>query len=315
MATKKIKINIPVKSDGEKKSPTEKTEKKCTVCGETKALSEFYKRGGKCKECTKTNQRERNKQDKEERLEMETNSKQLDTIKKCKKCGIEKTLNDFRPKRAMCKDCEREYGRNYNKEHKDKRRAWHENNYARHSELNANNYQKHKNEINDTLKFRYHNDTCYQIHKRSQASLQYIIRRIREGTYEKGTRYDTFACWFEYNFTEEMNWDNYGKYWDIDHVVPVSKWNLEDEEQLELCSDWKNLMPLECCANKHKKAKLTQEQLLEHRKRLRKYYKKMEMNDDERKTYFSRVLEIISHDQGETPCCGKPLRAPTTKSE
>ena len=313
MATKKIKINIPVKSDGEKKSPTEKTEKKCTVCGETKALSEFYKRGGKCKECTKASQRERNKTNKDKRIQSENDPEQMSKPKKCETCGKIKTVKDFRINRASCIDCEREYGRKYGKKHPEIRRAWHDNNIEHHRELQANNYQKRKKEISAKLKERYHNDESYKIHKTRQRNLQRIIKKIQQVGGK--TKHKQLFDWFEYNFTEEMNWDNHGKYWDIDHVIPVDKWDLEDDEQLELCFDWKNLTPLKCKDNMKKKAKLTQEQLLEHRKRLRKYYKKMEMNDDERKTYFSRVLEIISLDQGETPCCGKPLRAPTTKSE
>jgi len=290
MTTQKYTIRIKTPNDTEVKN--KQIEKKCTVCGETKALSEFYKRGGKCKECTKILQRERNETNKKKRIQQENDPEQMSKPKKCETCRKTKTVKDFRMNRLSCLDCEREYGRKYGKEHPEIRRTWHENNIERHSELNAKNYQLHKKEINDKLKNRYHNDKCYRIHKTKQRNLQRIIKKFQQ--IGGKTKHIQLFEWFEYNFTEEMTWNNHGTYWDIDHVIPVDKWNLEDEEQVKLCFDWKNLMPIKCKYNRNKKNKLTKEQLLEHRKRLRKYYKEKELDDDERKTYFKIVIEIIS---------------------
>lgn len=46
-------------------------------------------------------------------------------------------------------------------------------------------------------------------------------------------------------FTDGMNWDNYGK-WHIDHVVPVSAFNFENESDKDFINCWslKNLQPL-----------------------------------------------------------------------
>jgi hypothetical protein len=49
--------------------------------------------------------------------------------------------------------------------------------------------------------------------------------------------------WLEYNFTEEMNWENYGTYWLIEHVVPISKFDLINENEKFKCWNWSNLMP------------------------------------------------------------------------
>jgi hypothetical protein len=42
-------------------------------------------------------------------------------------------------------------------------------------------------------------------------------------------------------FTEKMNWDNYGE-WHIDHIIPLSSANTE-EEIYKLCH-YTNLQPL-----------------------------------------------------------------------
>jgi hypothetical protein len=46
-------------------------------------------------------------------------------------------------------------------------------------------------------------------------------------------------------FKPNMNWDNYGKYgWHIDHVKPLSNFDLTDENQLKIVCRYTNLQPL-----------------------------------------------------------------------
>lgn len=47
----------------------------------------------------------------------------------------------------------------------------------------------------------------------------------------------------EKKFSKGMNWDNYGK-WEIDHIIPCAKFNLEDPHQQKICFNYKNLQPL-----------------------------------------------------------------------
>jgi hypothetical protein len=44
-------------------------------------------------------------------------------------------------------------------------------------------------------------------------------------------------------WAEGMNWDNYGK-WHIDHIRPVTSFDLSDCSQAAECFNWKNLQPL-----------------------------------------------------------------------
>jgi hypothetical protein len=44
-------------------------------------------------------------------------------------------------------------------------------------------------------------------------------------------------------FLEGMSWENYGK-WEIDHIKPVSRFDLTNKRQLKECWNWKNLQPL-----------------------------------------------------------------------
>jgi hypothetical protein len=57
-------------------------------------------------------------------------------------------------------------------------------------------------------------------------------------------------------FREGMNWENYGKVWHIDHIIPCARFNLVDPEQQLICFNWKNLQPLFVDENMKKHARL-----------------------------------------------------------
>jgi hypothetical protein len=48
---------------------------------------------------------------------------------------------------------------------------------------------------------------------------------------------------FQLTFKDNMNFSNYGE-WEIDHIKPISLYNLNEPEQLKECFNYKNLQPL-----------------------------------------------------------------------
>jgi len=52
-----------------------------------------------------------------------------------------------------------------------------------------------------------------------------------------------------------MTWDNYGK-WHVDHIFPVSKADLTNEEELKKVCNYGNLQPLWAKENMSKGSKI-----------------------------------------------------------
>ena len=63
----------------------------------------------------------------------------------------------------------------------------------------------------------------------------------------------------EKQFDKKMNWDNYGSYWHVDHIVPQARlsYTSTDEVNFQRCWSLENLQPLEALTNLLKSDKLT----------------------------------------------------------
>lgn len=70
-----------------------------------------------------------------------------------------------------------------------------------------------------------------------------------------GCEYDDLVKYLESQFTSEMNWDNYGKLWAIDHVMPLSL--APDLAELYKSCHYTNLAPILIADNARKTNNLT----------------------------------------------------------
>jgi hypothetical protein len=74
----------------------------------------------------------------------------------------------------------------------------------------------------------------------------------------------TVAGWREHlerQFEKGMSWENYGVKWDVDHVMPISSFDLTKEEGIKGAFNWLNTRPMWKWANNRKGAKITEPQL------------------------------------------------------
>jgi hypothetical protein len=112
------------------------------------------------------------------------------TIAKCEKCQEEKALNQFSKlkkfyKKKICLSC-------YPKFLTEQKTAWCK--------------KEHNTNMN------------YRIKKSLAARLRTVLVKNDTTMNYVGCNIQYLREWFEYNFTNEMNWDNYGTYWSIDHT-------------------------------------------------------------------------------------------------
>ena len=97
-----------------------------------------------------------------------------------------------------------------------------------------------------------------------------IISAIRKTLYKQGKRSDVRSFeklpydlkqvteHFEGQFDEHMTWENYGSYWQIDHIYPQSRllYDSYDHENFQKCWALSNLRPLEASENSRKGNKI-----------------------------------------------------------
>jgi hypothetical protein len=71
-------------------------------------------------------------------------------------------------------------------------------------------------------------------------------------------------------YNVNYNLENRGKVWHIDHVIPLSKFNLEDKEEQLIAFNWRNTMPLSAKENLSKNNKILTPQIEQHLDKIKK---------------------------------------------
>jgi hypothetical protein len=197
-------------------------EKVCDKCEKTYPINNYRKYcedkfGKTCKKCLNELDKTRKKILRQKKAE--------NTIAKCEKCQEEKTLNKFSKlkkfyKKKICISC-------YPKFLSEQKTEWCK--------------KEHNTNMN------------YRIKKSLAARLRTVLVKEDSTMNYIGCNIQYIREWFEYNFTNEMNWDNYGSYWSIDHIIPVCKFNLLLEDEKYKCWNWSNMIPVTIKYNSSKK--------------------------------------------------------------
>lgn len=65
-----------------------------------------------------------------------------------------------------------------------------------------------------------------------------------------GLDIESIRKWFELQFTEDLNWQNFAKAWQFDHIVPLTYFDHSKDEDLRLCWNFTNLRVEEFQKNK-----------------------------------------------------------------
>lgn len=149
------------------------------------------------------------------------------------------------------KDKIQQYQTQYRSEHKDETKEYNKN----YNILNSEQIKKDRKEYNqlDYVKVRrtLHNRILKAIKAKNAFKNAKTLELV-------GCSVSTFMKWIEFQFTPEMNWDNHGTYWHIDHCIPCNSFNLQSIIDQKQCFNWSNLQPLPGLENIAKSDKIDQ---------------------------------------------------------
>ena len=67
-----------------------------------------------------------------------------------------------------------------------------------------------------------------------------------------GCPIEEYIVYLEQHFNQNMTWENYGIYWEIDHTKPISSFDLTKEQEIKKCFNYKNTKPLSINENRQK---------------------------------------------------------------
>jgi len=221
------------------------------------------------------------------------------TTKTCFKCSENKSIEYFIKERNICKDCNNLTRRQkYNTDEAFRKKVIKESSECKHKKvvLKAIQIEQHQliigidnkvcrycNVIKHKDKFRHNRLKCRDCERDdpNEKFKRYIRTRIYNCLKNHNkTKHsiDYLGCTtleysdYIFSYNENYNLENYGKIWHIDHVIPISKFDLNNEEQQLLAFNWRNTMPLSAKENLSKNNKVIKEQIEKHYKKLLDYH-------------------------------------------
>lgn len=200
---------------------------------------------------------------------------QLNTTpnKDCTKCNFKKAISDFPKTGHWCKICVSEYKKRHYEQNKAKiaqhQKQYYEENkdkinirnkaYKKAHELEVAIYQQqykqeHKEEL-AAYKRDYHyrrlkEDIEYRIATMLRNRLNVAIKDdTKEGSAvsDLGCSIEDFKKYIETLFKSNMTWDNWGRgigKWHLDHIIPLSSFDLTDRKQFLRAAHYTNYQPL-----------------------------------------------------------------------
>jgi len=196
--------------------------------------------------------------------------------KECVNCHNNYELNDYLYKKdsrtgnivnsIQCKTC-------FSEKVKTNKKKYYQNNKIKHAEYNSNPINKERR--NKRIKERIKEEPEFRIIRSSKSRIHEILKGYKNCSSSlllNCTR-DELYKWIEFNFDNEINWNNYGNIWHIDHVIPIDFFDNTIGDQQNLCFHWSNLRPLKKEINMSKSNKIEKEYILTHYKSLEQFYK------------------------------------------
>lgn len=239
--------------------------KVCRICGKELPLTEFWKNPrakdgleNRCKTCLKEKNKKSYYEHQQERRDTikkwHENHKEQDALKG--KIYREQHRKELNEKKKTYRKENATKIKMYANAHKEEQQAYRELHKEELKEYQKNYRKNNKEKIKEYYKTKYKTDIQYKLKNDYLHLVERVIRNQKTTPKEEeilGCDYQTFRSHIESKFDKEMNWDNYGvKGWQIDHIIPISSFDLTDIEQVKKCFNYKNSQPLWANVNKRK---------------------------------------------------------------
>lgn len=105
-------------------------------------------------------------------------------------------------------------------------------------------------------------DPAFKLGMNLRTRLNSLLRKKSKSAYTMrllGCSLEELMAHLESRFSPDMNWENYGTLWHVDHIIPLASFDLSKPEHLRAACHWTNLQPLEASANIRKKHHVSEE--------------------------------------------------------
>jgi hypothetical protein len=208
--------------------------------------------------------------------------------KTCSKCKELKDINEYIKKCGMCKSCRTIHRKEYREKNKEKFKEKDKKHYEKYKDekrkQQAEYYKQNKTDIQNKRKIyrenniEKHREKCREYyHSNLNRRLALICRNRIRREIKSGKKYleylgctiDNLKNWFEYNFNlDNLTWDDYNKLWEIDHVIPCATFNMQSNDDVYKCFNWKNTKPVSKHLNRTKNSNILPFQIFEQELRL-----------------------------------------------
>ena len=268
------------------------TKQICSRCGLEKERTDFIRNRNICKSCINTSRR----------LQYRDYNTENIPDKSCTNCNIIKPISDFIRRRHLCKDCNNIIRRTKYKDNEEYRKKLIqtatifkqnkilERQRDKEERIGVNNKEcRICKEIKSVDSFRHNRMKCKDcIRDLPFDKLKRVIRyriwnslkqnKDHNTIFYLGCDSNTYFKWI-LSYDESYTIENRGREWHIDHVIPLSRFDLNNENEQLVAFNWRNTMPLSVKENLSKNNRIIKPQIEQHYQHLLKYHKdnKIEM--------------------------------------
>lgn len=228
--------------------------KKCNDCEKYKLLEEYYKSSNSidkfssiCKLCSNKRSRDHNKTEAGREYYKQYSKKRREQPKRIEyeKEWYKKNIDNHKKTNKKWREQNKEHvalkAKEYREKNLDKEKA-------RIKKWQIENKERIKKVRNVTVKKRYKEDLDFKI----KEVLKSHLRRALQGRSKESSVFKLLGCslkefknHIESKFKKGMNWDNHGPIgWHIDHIKPLSRYDLTKKINQKKLFHYTNLQPL-----------------------------------------------------------------------